>query len=213
MELSSEQRFGELLWELITSKQFGAPSKRELELTILQAAADADLIDETQPSQVSAVLRLSSITKAHSYLADLSQRRPPLQDMEALRLLADLLKRVEVLPIDKHLSIPLQRADLRIWLERKLAADGLHPGESLRRDLAKITPLSLLRLLDNTSKLQKPAAALKRLNHTLGEPSWVAIAQQEWSANTTWADTVNTFGTLVSIASALPTLIRMACGG
>jgi len=213
MELSSEQRFGELLWELITSKQFGAPSKRELELTILQAAADADLIDETQPSQVSAVLRLSSITKAHSYLAYLSQRRPPLQDMEALRLLADLLKRVEVLPIDKHLSIPLQRADLRIWLERKLAADGLHPGESLRRDLAKITPLSLLRLLDNTSKLQKRAAALKRLNHTLREPSWVAIAQQEWSANTTWADTVNTFGTLVSIASALPTLIRMACGG
>lgn len=65
MKQSSEQRFGELLLELITSKQFGAPSKRELELTILQAAADAYLIDEMQSSQVSAVLRLSSITIAH----------------------------------------------------------------------------------------------------------------------------------------------------
>jgi len=151
MEPSSEQHFGELLWELITSRPFGSPSKRDLELTILQAAAVAGLIDETQPADVSATLRLSSIAKTHGYLADLSQRRPALQDLEALRLLADVLKQVEVLPNDKHLSIPLQRADLRIWLERKLVADGLHPGESLRRDLAKITPLSLLCLLDNTA--------------------------------------------------------------
>jgi hypothetical protein len=213
MKPSSEQRFGELLWDLITSRPFGSPSKRDLELTILQAAADAGLIDETQPADVSAVLRLSSIAKTHSYLADLSQRRPALQDLDALKLLADVLKQVEVLPNDKHLSIPLQRADLRIWLERKLVADGLHPGESLRRDLAKITPLSLLRLLDNTSKLQKPAAALKRLNHNLDAPSWVAAAQQEWSTSTSWTETLKTFGTVVSVANALSTLIHMACGG
>ena len=125
------------------------------------------------------VVKVASITHlAHGYLADLSQRRPPLQDLDALGLLADVLSRVVVLPNDKHLSIPLQRADLRIWLERKLAADGLHPGESLRRVLAKLTPLSLLRLLDSTAKVQKPAAALKRLNRNLNQPAWVAIAQQ-----------------------------------
>jgi hypothetical protein len=200
-----------LTWQLITSRPFGTAKKRDLELTFLQAAADAGLIDETQPAAVSETLRLS-LTKTYGYLADLSQRRPALQDLEALGLLADALSRVEVLPNDKHLSIPLQRADLRIWLERKLAADGLHPGESLRRDLAKLTPLSLLRLLDSTAKVQKPAAALKRLNRNLNQPASVAIAQQEWSATTSWADTVNTLGTVVSIATALPTLIPMACG-
>ncbi len=200
-----------MTWQLITSRPFGTAKKRDLELTFLQAAADAGLIDETQPAAVSETLRLS-LTKTYGYLADLSQRRPALQDLEALGLLADALSRVEVLPNDKHLSIPLQRADLRIWLERKLAADGLHPGESLRRDLAKLTPLSLLRLLDSTAKVQKPAAALKRLNRNLNQPASVAIAQQEWSATTSWADTVNTLGTVVSIATALPTLIPMACG-
>ena len=211
MQITPEQRFGELAWQLITSRPFGTANKRDLELSILQAAADAGLMDEARPSEVSATLRLS-LTKTHGYLADLSQRRPPLQDLDALSLLADVLSHVEVLPNDNHLSIPLQRADLRIWLERKLAADGLHPGESLRRDLAKLTPLSVLRLLDSTAKVQKPAAALKRLNRNLNQPAWVAIAQQEWSATTSWADTVNTLGTVVSIATALPTLISLACG-
>ncbi len=58
----------------------------------------------------------------------------------------------------------MQRADLRIWLERRLAADGLHPGETLRRDLVKLTPVSLLRLLDNTNTARKPAIVLKKLS-------------------------------------------------
>ena len=70
----------------------------------------------------------------------------------------------------------------------------------------------MLRLLDSTAKVQKPAAALMRLNRKLNQPAWVAIAQQEWSAPTSWADTVNTLGTVVSMATALPTLIPLACG-
>lgn len=178
---------------------------------IFHESAYVGLIDETRPPKLSSTLLLS-LSKTQGYLADLSQRRPPLQDLEAMGLLADLLNHVEVLPNARHLSIPLQRADLRIWLERKLAADGLHPGESLHRDLAKLTPLSLLRLLDSTAKVQKSAAALKRLNRNLNQPAWVAMAQQEWSATTSWADTVNTLGTVVSIAAALPTLISLACG-
>jgi len=38
------------------------------------------------------------------------------------------------------------------------------------------------------------------------------MAQQEWSATTSWADTVNTLDTVVSIATALPTLIPLDCG-
>jgi hypothetical protein len=72
--------------------------------------------------------------------------------------------------------------------------------------------LSLLRLLDSTASVQKPAAALKCLNRNLKQPSWVAVAQQEWSLTTRWSDTVINLGTVVSVATALTTLIPRACG-
>ena len=50
-----------------------------------------------------------------------------------------------------------------------------------------------------------------RLNRNLYQSAWVAIAQQEWSATTSWADTVNTLGKVVSIATALLSLILLAC--
>lgn len=211
MQRLSEHHFGELLWPLLLSRPFGKANKRALELSILQAAADAGLMDEANPTSAAASLRLS-LTRTHSYLTDLSQRRTPLQDLEALGLLAAVLSRVEVLPNDRHLSIPLQRADLRIWLARKLAADGLHPGESLRRDLAKLTPLSLLRLIDSTTQARKPAAVLNELNRALQKPDWLATAREQWTPTTTWADTLTTLGTIISIATALPPLIHLACG-
>ena len=58
MERTPEQQFGELAWQLITSRTFVTANKRDLELSILQAAADAGLIDETRPAEVSATLRL-----------------------------------------------------------------------------------------------------------------------------------------------------------
>lgn len=71
IEYTPEQRFGELAWQLITSRPFSTTNKRDLELSILHVAADAGMIDEMRPADVSATLRLSLI-KTHGYLADLS---------------------------------------------------------------------------------------------------------------------------------------------
>jgi len=78
-----------------------------------------------------------------------------------------------VLPIDKHLSNPIQQTDLNIWLKFNLAADGLHSGETLCRDLVKLTPLSRLRLLDGTTKAHKPETVFKSLSQQLDQPEWV----------------------------------------
>ena len=73
---------------------------------ILQAAADAGLIDVTNPASTAALLSLSQ-SRAHGYLSDLAHRKPSLEDEAALILLGDQLSHVEVLPSDKHLSIPI----------------------------------------------------------------------------------------------------------
>jgi len=114
-DLDSASAFGQALWQELVSRPFGTSNKRALEVMILQAAANARLIDETKPAATATLLSLS-LARTHSYLSDLAQRRPALQDKDALILLGEQLARVEVLPTDKHLSIPLQRADLRIWL-------------------------------------------------------------------------------------------------
>ena len=202
--------FGKALWSQLLSRPFGSSNKRELEVMILQAAADAGLIDVTNPASTAALLSLS-LSRAHGYLSDLAHRKPSLEDEAALILLGDQLSHVEVLPSDKHLSIPIQRADLRIWLERKLAADGLHPGESLRCDLVKLTPLSLLRLLDGTAKARKPEAMLKSLSQQLDQPEWVETARQQWTSSTSWVDTINTFRSIFSLGEAIAKLLPLAC--
>ena len=208
--LDRASAFGQTLWQELVSRPFGTPNKRELEVMILQAAADARLIDETKPAATATLLSLS-LARTHSYLSDLAQRRPALQDKDALILLGQQLARVEVLPTDKHLSIPLQRADLRIWLERRLAADGLHPGETLRRDVVKLTPVSLLRLLDNTNTARKPAVVLKKLSQLLEQPEWIDKAKQEWTTTTNWIDTLNTFNTIASLSEAFAKLLPVIC--
>jgi len=77
---------------------------------ILQAAADTGLIDVTNPASTTALLALP-LSRAHGYLSDLDQRKPSLEDEATLILLGDQLSHVEALPSDKHLSIPIQRAD------------------------------------------------------------------------------------------------------
>lgn len=98
--------FGEALWGQLLSKPFGSSNKRELEVMILQAAADAGLIDATNPSGTATLLSLS-LSRAHGYQSDLAHRKPSLEDESALILLGDQLSHVEALASDKHLSIPI----------------------------------------------------------------------------------------------------------
>jgi hypothetical protein len=68
------------------------------------------------------------LAKTYEHLADLNQRYSLFHDLEALGHLADVLSHVEALANEKHLSIQFKRADLCIWLERNLAANGFHSG-------------------------------------------------------------------------------------
>ncbi|WP_200250063.1 hypothetical protein [Lamprobacter modestohalophilus] len=154
-----------------------------------------------------------SLTKASAYLTDLALRQPPLADAEAISALTELLRTCEAVTSDKHLSIPLHDAALRIWLERKLAAERLHPGESLRHDVLKLTPRGLLRLLDRAEGISTPAEALGELDNVLGEPAWLKDAKATWTTKTSWQDTLSTFGSAATIVQGLPALLGIAvCG-
>lgn len=208
----SEQaaQFGADCRELLQSRPFGSLSKRELELGLLQAAIDAGLL-RADTAALAASLQLS-LTKANGYLNDLALRRPPLTDAEAVTALVKLLPICEVVPNDRYLSLPLHDASLRIWLERKLAANQLHPGESLRRDVVKLTPSGLLRLLDHAEAVTSPAQALDALDKALDGPPWLEDARAKWSPTTSWRDTLSTFESTLGIVQALPLLLGTVLG-
>ena len=207
----SHAQFGAECVRILTSKPFGTLGKRELELALLQAAIDADLLPN-EPVQLAARLQLS-LSRANAYLTDLALRRPPLSDTEAIARLVALLPGCEVVPSDKHLSLPLHDTSLRIWLERKLASNRLHPGETLRWDVVKLTPAGLLRLLDHSTGTTTPAEALARMAPLLDGPAWIAEAQATWKPRTSWRDTLSTFDSTLSIVQALPHLLSAALGG
>lgn len=204
-------QFGADCFKLLQSVPFGSLNKRELELGLLRAGIDAGLLPE-EPAALAACLGLS-LTKANTYLTDFALRQPPLADVDAVKVPIETLKTCEVVANEKHLSIPLQAATIRIWLERKLAAERLHPGESLRRDVVKLTPLGLLRLLDDSEGIPTPAQALDILDGVLGTPAWLDDAKSTWTPKTSWRDTLSTFGSATSIAQGLPALLGAAFGG
>ena len=202
---SAHVKFGTEILAGLLSKPFGSLSKRELELGLLGAAIDAELLS-AEPAQLAANLKLS-LTKTNAYLTDLALRRPALTDADAVASLMTLLPTCEVLPDGKHLSIPLHDAALRIWLERKLAAERMHPGESLRRDVVKLTPLGLLRLLDRAEGIKSPTEALEALGDKLGQPDWLNQAKATWPPKTSWSDVLSTFGSAASIIQDLQALL------
>jgi len=81
-------------------------------------------------------------------LTDIALREQILSDAQALKLLSELLESSELRISAEEILIPLPAADLRIWLERKLAYAKMIQGETLRRDLIKISPKALFLVLN-----------------------------------------------------------------
>ena len=125
------------------------------------------------------VFRLG-LTKSHSYLTDLALRQPSLSDIGGVILLSEAIRQAEVTPDGNHLTIPLNDAKLRIWLERKLSIHQLHQGESLRRELVKITPAALCKVLDSAQGLSKPYLVIKALSKQFGKETWCIAAKNHW---------------------------------
>ena len=162
-------KFGQSLWRKITDKPFGSLTKRELELLILQSALDSKLIKDN-PADIAIKCRLT-LTKTHGYLTDLALRTEPLEEKEAIERLSQLLNRAEVISGDSMLQIAVHDTQLILWIERNLAEGGLLQGESIRRDIIKISPRALASLFTIYTKLPSPQEALDQLKSYSGE-SW-----------------------------------------
>ncbi len=151
-------KFGETVWASIKSDPLGSRTKRDMELSMLGAAIDSGLV-AAEPAAVAAAFRIT-LSRAHGYLTDLALRKGELSDTEAVEMLRDELKG-EVTIENNHLCIPIRDAALRLWIERKASAARLNSGESIRRDLVKLTPRGLGSLLDQADGLRPVKVAVK----------------------------------------------------
>jgi hypothetical protein len=204
--------FGTELWTKLLKQPYGSLGKRELELAILDAATKSGLVLET-PEAVASALSLS-LTKATSYLTDLALRRPALADADGHTLLAELLTKAEILPDQRHLSFAVHNPALKIWLDRKLAANQSHHGDGIRSNIAKLSSATLFSLLANSdAKLQDPAAVFKQLEDKLGAQLWISVARKQISDKTTWQqvkDAVDAGKIVIGLAQAIPVLFTFA---
>lgn len=166
--MSDLERFGEQVWIVLCRKPLGSLTKKELELLLLQSAISAGML-KLVPVLVAKTLRLG-LAKAYGYLTDLALRMPELSDITGVTRLAAMLCHAEFTADDSHLAIPVKDASLRIWVERKLSTHNLHLDESLRRELVKLTPSALYRVLDEAKGMHAPNFALnvllKRSTHS-----------------------------------------------
>lgn len=200
-------KFGERVWKTLRDQPLGSLTKRELELQLMQAAIDAGLL-VNEPSGLAIELSLS-LSRANGYLNDLSLRRRPISDEAAIQWLLSSLRGCEVVAGESHLSIPIADANLRIWLERKLCKLKLNPSESLRRDLIKLTPSGLIRLIGNSEGILSPFEALNSLPADMAKLPWVISANSKWKRTTTWRDTLSVLSDTTTIAGALPALLAI----
>lgn len=202
------QNFGKSIWDSIRLVPLGSLSKRELELLIMKSAIDASLI-ENHPAFIAEQFKLS-LTKANGYLTDISLRNPIFEDKLAVVEILKLIPINEILTNDSHFSIPVNNASLRIWLERKMVLIGLNPGESLRKDLIKITPAGLCRILDKSDGIISPKEAIDLLSKHFGHEKWFEEAQKNWKTETNWKDALSTINDIISMGTFFSTILPLA---
>ncbi len=198
-------RFGRDVWQKITALPLGSLTKREVELMLLRAAIESGLL-ESRPEVLAATCNIP-LAKAHGYLTDLALRQAPLTDSDAIKRLTALLKDSEVVRGESHLSVPINDAALRIWLERKMAILRLNAGDTLRRDHVKLTPLGLAKLLGASEGVLSPYDALNNLPKELQVAEWAKAAKKSWKKDTTWPEALEMLGNTVTIVqAAIPVL-------
>lgn len=199
------QNFGKSIWDSIRIVPLGSLTKRELELLIMKSALDADLI-ENHPAFIAEQFKLS-LTKANGYLTDISLRNPILEDKVAIIEIFKLISINEILKDDSYISIPFTNTSLRIWIERKMVLIGLNQGESLRKDLIKITPAGLCRILDKSDGIISPKEAIDQLSNDFGDEQWFKEIQKNLMPENQWNGVLKNSLEIGSIVSKLIPLI------
>jgi len=103
---------------------------------------------------------------------------------------------------------------LKIWLDRKLAANQSHHGDGIRSNIAKLSPSTLLSLLANTdAKLHRPDEVFRQLESKLGAQPWITDARKKMSKTTTWQqvkDAVQTGSMALKLVHGIQTLYTLA---
>ncbi len=204
--MNEQNLFGKNVWKEISKQPLGSLPKRELELIILKAALDSKLISN-HPAGIAASFKLS-ILKANNYLTEIGLRNHFLSDKDALAELILIMTQNEIITKDSHLSVPIANVNLRIWIERKIALINLNPGETTRKDIIKLTPLGLLRILDNSSGICTPYEAIDKLKFFYEHEPWFKEAKARWSPRMTWTDSFAKLSELTTIASEFTSLIE-----
>lgn len=197
--------FGRIVWTALANAPFGSLSKRELELLLLKAAIDAGAVSPT-PAALASAFRMT-LARAQSYLTDIALREEPYDDGSALVLLLESLRAGEAVVSDRHMSFPISDQRLRIWLERKMSEQGLHPGDMVSRATARITIPGLLRLLDSNSSFVTPVQAMSRLRDQYGTEDWFVNISQDSGVPTKWGGFLKKGETVLANANNLAGLL------
>lgn len=202
--MTTPTNFGDHLWVTLTAVPLGSLTKREMELAVVRAAIDASRVEAT-PAAVATEFRIT-LARAQSYLTDLALRQDPLENNPAMQRLLGLLLTAEVSKDGNYLTFAVQDSSLRIWLERKMASLELLHGESLRKDVVKLTPNGLARLFD-VAGVRSPYEALTALPKDLNDQSWLRDAKKAWRKGMTWSRALDVLGQATSSMEALPGLV------
>jgi hypothetical protein len=198
--------FAEIFWSKIMEAPLGTLAKREIELHIIEAAIQSELIQDS-PHEVARTFRIS-LTKSHSLLTAIALRKEELSDVAALSALKNILLNTEITSEMYYLNLPINNALLRIWLERKMSLLRLNPGESLRRDLVKLTPFSLLKLLQGSDAIFSPYESLKGLPKEYQDLVWFRQIKSSLKEDMTWGDALQSFA-LNAVGSNIPFIIHL----
>lgn len=206
-ELTPRAQFGEQLWAKVSALALGSLTKRELEITILAAAIDSGLIDGT-PHAVASSFKLT-LARATTYLTELALRSPPFDDRTAVAALLRTAANSEVVADARHLSIPLEDARLRLWIERQVSSHGLNSGDVFRRDHIRITPVALGVLLSTSGALASPHVALGLLPTVVKQAPWYADVASQWKPGIGWRDALSQLSNVSSLVQLLPLLASL----
>lgn len=178
--------FGSEFWSRIQKQPLGSLPKRELELNIIKAAISAKLIANT-PYEIARKFSIS-LTKAHGYLDDLALREEEISDKDALLSFKNILSNSEILTESNYLVLPINDAQLRIWIERKISKYGLCYGEVMKKDIIKITPYTMLKFFKYAPDVLTPYEALNQLKDEYKDKTWFSTAKKTFNTKFKWED-------------------------
>ena len=185
----------------ILAQPFGSLSKRELELLLLKVLIHYGALPSEAPL-LAAKTRIT-LTKAHSYLTDLALRENVLDDNLAVEQLIQTLRSSEVRFETGYIQFTLNNAALRLWIENKLAEHGLIQGETIRRDLIKISSKGLSVIISCSTRLPSPVDSINNIEEQFEDADWFSDFKKQAKPGISWGALLGGTSSLISIIQAL----------